>query len=82
MGVPFPVGLSALAPVATRGEVEWAWAVNAAASVLGSVLAVAIAVNFGLTWTLACGAVAYAAAFLAMGRLRSRADQVVAESAA
>ena len=39
--------------------VEWAWAMNAAASVLGSVLAMVIAIQFGLTVTLACGAVAY-----------------------
>jgi hypothetical protein len=32
---------------------------NAAASVLGSVLAMVIAIQFGLTITLACGAVAY-----------------------
>jgi hypothetical protein len=39
--------------------VEWAWAMNAAASVLGSVLAMVVAIRFGLTVTLACGAVAY-----------------------
>ena len=32
---------------------------NAASSVLGSVLAMVIAIHFGLTVTLACGAVAY-----------------------
>lgn len=43
--------------------VEWAWALNAAASVLGSVLAMFIAVNLGLTVTLACGLAAYLAAW-------------------
>ncbi|HEV2381342.1 MAG TPA: hypothetical protein VG206_16295 [Terriglobia bacterium] len=43
--------------------VEWAWALNAAASVLGSVLAMFIAVNLGLTLTLACGLAAYLAAW-------------------
>ncbi|HUI82908.1 MAG TPA: hypothetical protein VL240_01725 [Candidatus Binatia bacterium] len=42
-----------------RGTVEWAWAMNAASSVLGSVLAIVVAIQFGLTATLACGAVAY-----------------------
>lgn len=68
MGMPFPTGLRAL----TAGEpsqgpdsaVEWAWAMNAAASVLGSVLAMVIAIQFGLTATLACGAVAYLGALL------------------
>src|SRR5208282_4548093 len=57
MGMPFPTGLRALAvgPVvelsgalaATDNAVEWAWAMNAAASVLGSVLAIMIAIQFG-----------------------------------
>jgi spermidine synthase len=42
--------------------VEWAWAMNAGASVLGSVLAVVIAIHFGLNVTLACGGGAYLAA--------------------
>lgn len=71
MGMPFPAGLRALAgrsPVElvvppadeTSGNlVEWAWAMNAASSVLGSVLAIIIAIQFGLNVTLGCGAVAY-----------------------
>jgi hypothetical protein len=46
----------------SQGAVEWAWAMNAASSVLGSVLAMVIALQFGLNITLACGAVAYLAA--------------------
>jgi hypothetical protein len=42
--------------------VEWAWAMNAASSVLGSVLAIVIAIHWGLNITLACGAGAYLAA--------------------
>ena len=59
MGMPFPTGLKLVETV------EWAWALNAAASVLGSVMAMVIAIHFGLTVTLACAAVAYllAAAF-------------------
>ena len=75
MGMPFPTGLRALAslaapefPSAEKSEakqnaVEWAWAMNAASSVLGSVLAMVIAIQFGLNVTLACGAVAYLLAF-------------------
>jgi spermidine synthase len=77
MGMPFPTGLRAMAnttevelPVSELGEpantedngVEWAWAMNAASSVLGSVLAMVIAIHFGLNITLACGAAAYALA--------------------
>jgi len=69
MGMPFPTGLRALAAAPAPGfpgeegasdnAVEWAWAMNASASVLGSVLAMVIAIQFGLTATLACGALAY-----------------------
>jgi spermidine synthase len=68
MGMPFPTGLRALATgVNDKGPdsaVEWAWAMNAAASVLGSVLAMVVAIQFGLNVTLACGAVAYLLALL------------------
>jgi hypothetical protein len=58
MGMPFPTGLLLVRTV------EWAWALNAAASVLGSVLAMIIAIHFGLSITLACAAVAYMLAAL------------------
>jgi hypothetical protein len=83
MGMPFPTGLRALAaaPVpefpagqaASDNAVEWAWAMNAAASVLGSVLAMVIAIQFGLTVTLACGAAAYLLALVVMPALRTKA---------
>jgi spermidine synthase len=84
MGMPFPTGLQALAsipvpefPVAGKGEfqenaVEWAWAMNAGSSVLGSILAMVIAIQFGLNFTLACGAVAYSTAILLSGTLQGR----------
>jgi hypothetical protein len=74
MGMPFPTGLRAITnttavelPASELGEpansddnaVEWAWAMNAASSVLGSVLAMVIAIHFGLNITVACGAAAY-----------------------
>ncbi|HXZ30676.1 MAG TPA: hypothetical protein VEH30_00220 [Terriglobales bacterium] len=76
MGMPFPTGLRTLVGLPTRrlfpddgnpateSAVEWAWALNAGASVLGSVLAMVVAVQVGLTATLACGAAAYFAAIL------------------
>jgi hypothetical protein len=82
MGMPFPTGLRALAgagggdlPVAAPGKssgnmVEWAWAMNAASSVLGSVLAIIIAIQFGLNVTLASGAAAYLIALLLATTLR------------
>jgi len=57
-------GESPVAPadVTAGNAVEWAWAMNAASSVLGSVLAMLIAIHVGLNLTLACGAAAYLAA--------------------
>jgi len=82
MGMPFPTGLRALAAIAPKpakdqresgNAVEWAWAMNAAASVLGSVLAMLLAIQFGLTVTLACGACAYLIALGLMPVLRAKA---------
>ena len=82
MGMPFPTGLRALAgagggelPVVPTGQtsgnlVEWAWAMNAASSVLGSVLAIIIAIQFGLNVTLGAGAAAYLIALLLATTLR------------
>jgi hypothetical protein len=84
MGMPFPTGLRALAgnPVplfpapeksdANDNSVEWAWAMNAASSVLGSVLAMVVAIQFGLNTTLACGALAYLLAFFLTRTLQHR----------
>jgi len=46
---------------------------NAASSVLGSVLAIVIAIQFGLNVTLACGAAAYIAAMLLLATFRKAA---------
>ena len=79
MGMPFPTGLGAIcsSPVTGRSDsenvVEWAWAMNAGASVLGSVLAMVIAIEFGLTVTLSCGAAAYVVALITMPALRPKA---------
>jgi spermidine synthase len=80
MGMPFPTGLRALAaspapefPATSENSIEWAWAMNAGASVLGSVLAMVIAIQFGLTVTLACGAAAYLLALLVTPALRTKA---------
>ncbi len=82
MGMPFPAGLRALAGAGpselraaeadqTRGNmVEWAWAMNAASSVLGSVLAIIVAIQFGLNVTLGSGAAAYLVALLLATTLR------------
>ena len=74
MGMPFPVGLRTLAETSPSGHgIEWAWAMNAAASVLGSVLAIVIALGWGLNATLAAAVIAYLAALLLRGQLSAAA---------
>ncbi len=87
MGMPFPSGLRALTRLAEAGEarskhgaIEWAWAMNAASSVLGSVLAIVIAIQFGLTATLACGAAAYVIALLLLSTFRGSNQQSATSS--
>ena len=61
MGIPLPAGVRLLA--ATEPQlVAWAWGMNGALSVLGAILAVFIAMNWGFSVTLACGAALYAVA--------------------
>ena len=61
MGIPLPAGVRLLA--ATQPQlVAWAWGMNGALSVLGAILAVFIAMNWGFSVTLLCGAAVYVVA--------------------
>lgn len=63
MGMPFPTGLR-LAGRESISLVPWAWAVNGATSVLGSVLAVVVSMTAGFSMSLVFAGIAYAAAFV------------------
>jgi hypothetical protein len=63
MGMPFPTGLALLERLAAPA-VRWAWALNAASSVLGSAGAVFFALYLGLRATLLIGAGLYLGALL------------------
>ncbi|MFB3854260.1 MAG: hypothetical protein ACE148_10610 [Vicinamibacterales bacterium] len=65
MGMPLPGGIRIMCD--SRPElVPWAWAMNGALSVVGAVLAVFIAMNWGFSATLATGAALYALAALVL----------------
>ena len=70
MGMPFPTGLQRLeewhAP-----SVRWAWSLNAASSVLGSVGALVCAIYLGLVQTLVVGGLCYLAALAVVARVRT-----------
>ncbi|MGA2615835.1 MAG: hypothetical protein ABSG38_20540 [Spirochaetia bacterium] len=82
MGVPFPTGLSALTE--NRQEIlPWAWGMNGALSVTGSVLTRVISVSAGFAVALACAAALYLAAGLLYrsnerGKQPARLPQAVA----
>jgi hypothetical protein len=58
MGMPFPTGLALLEKV-MPSSVRWAWAINAASSVLGSAAAMFLAIYLGLKMTLVIGGLLY-----------------------
>jgi len=73
MGMPFPTALQRLqewhAP-----SVRWAWSLNAASSVLGSVGALVFSIYLGLVQTLIIGGMLYLAASVAAARVRMNRD--------
>lgn len=58
MGFGFPTGMSIVNGIDSR-PTPWFWAVNGAAGVLASGLAVTISIEFSINATLWCGAVSY-----------------------
>jgi len=62
MGIFLPVGLSFLSRNG-RSFVPWAWAVNGAASVAGSLGSIVMAMNFGYSRALMLGVLCYALTF-------------------
>ncbi len=61
MGMPFPSGIRR-AGANRPGLVPWLWGINGVMSVMGSALAVALAIHLGLRATLLIAAACYAAA--------------------
>jgi len=69
LGMPLPVGMRLFHR--DGGDVPWSWGINSASSVLGAILAVIMAMNFGFTLTLLAGEAVYLLA-LATVLLRRR----------
>lgn len=80
MGIPFPTGLTRLEARFPQA-VRWAWALNAAASVLGSASAIFLAIYIGLRATVLVGAALYLCA-LAVVWLREKSVRVVSQATA
>jgi len=79
MGIPFPTGLTHLETRYPQA-VRWAWALNAAASVLGSATAIFLAIYIGLRATVLVGAGLYLCALLVVWMQRQATPIVTAGS--
>jgi predicted membrane-bound spermidine synthase len=75
MGMPFPAGLQRL-ELWHPPSVRWAWALNAASSVLGSATAIFLAIYLGLRETLVIGGMLYIAAAALMKSSKPKAAGV------
>jgi hypothetical protein len=71
MGMPFPTGMSRLESRFPQA-LQWAWSLNAAASVLGSAAAIFLAIYLGLRVTLLIGGSMYLGALAVMWLARER----------
>ena len=67
LGMAMPIGLTRLAGL-HAGAVPWAWAVNGVTSVLASVLAVGVAITWGLTAVILLALACYLVALLDAAR--------------
>jgi len=65
MGMPLPAGIT-MAGNADRRTIAWCWALNGAASVIASSLAVVLAMYLGFTVVLLVSLMAYAGVFVLM----------------
>ena len=72
MGMPYPLGLRAISAETSDG-LPWIWAVNAAASVLGSILAFTLAMVAGFRIVLLAGGICYLGALISARWLFPRA---------
>ena len=66
LGMPLPLGMALLHP--DGDAIPWSWGINGAASVLGTILAVVIAMNFGFNATILLGASIYLGALFLLPR--------------
>jgi len=66
MGIPFPLAIRALKSLGMESEVPWMWAINGAASVFGSILAIVAAIQVGYSADQAIGITVYATIGLLM----------------
>ena len=76
MGMPFPLGIKLLKSMGLDSHIPKMWGANGICSVLGSVLAIAMAINYGFSNALIFGAILYFTIFILFAFLfRSTSNQ-------
>jgi hypothetical protein len=73
MGIPFPLGLRLLKERNMETSIPWMWGINGTGSVLGSVVAIVVAISFGFTQVLLVSALCYFIVFLIFLRFNNSA---------
>jgi hypothetical protein len=71
LGMPMPLGIRILSRN-SPSVVPWAWGINGAASVLGSVLSIILAMNLGFDQALLFGCIVYLFALMLVSALSSK----------
>ncbi len=75
LGFPFPLGIRMMREKGLDGYVPWIWGINGSASVLGSVMAIVLAMKSGFAWAMIVGAICYVAAWLTLRRTSPSFEQ-------
>ncbi|MGB9845813.1 MAG: hypothetical protein ACPLF9_08660, partial [Methanothermobacter tenebrarum] len=68
MGIPFPLGIRILEIMGMGNDIPWMWGINGVGSVLGSTLAMIIAISLGYTEAFMSGDGCYFIIFLFLWR--------------
>jgi spermidine synthase len=64
LGMPFPLGVKLLDELGLELYIPWMWGINGIGSVLGSTLAIALAISFGFSYALFLGIIFYFSLFI------------------
>ncbi|MFH1774842.1 MAG: hypothetical protein ABH874_07795 [Methanobacteriota archaeon] len=65
MGMPFPTGLRITSSLSNR-DVIWMYGINGAGSVIGAIIGILIAFNYGYSYSLFAGGIIYSLALMTM----------------
>ena len=64
MGMPFPLGIRHLSVAKGKEFIPWAWGINGASSVVGSIMAAMLAIGVGFSGVMFIAVILYGVAFL------------------